>query len=302
MIDAIVTMPPHAGYIDEVLRHPIVSGIRLNVVMPIKGTLEETLKRLDAAARQYGKQLWIDLKGRQLRVVGYAEPPFTEIILSHAISVDTPVTAYFKNGEESATVLEADGNRLIMQDGPRRMVGPGESVNIPHPSLKIEGYFTAQDKQYIEAAARIGLHQYMLSFVESAGDGELLRKMDPAAIVAAKIESARGMHYVRGQYASSDGMRLMAARGDLFIELPKPHLVLAAAEDILRKDPHAIAASRIFDSLERSLEPSCADINDADNLLRMGYKTVMLGDQICMTRESVISGLNLLAAIAERYS
>ena len=31
---AIVTMPPYAPYLEEVAQHPIVSGIRLNTVMP----------------------------------------------------------------------------------------------------------------------------------------------------------------------------------------------------------------------------------------------------------------------------
>ena len=80
-----------------------------------------------------------------------------------------------------------------------------------------------------------------------------------------------------------------------------PHLVTRAVEGIVRKDPEAIVASRIFPSLSHTLEPSCQDIGDADNLLRMGYKTFMFGDDICMRRDSIISGLNLLTAMAEPY-
>ncbi len=93
----------------------------------------------------------------------------------------------------------------------------------------------------------------------------------------------------------------MAARGDLYAELKMPHDIIRAQELIAKKDESAIAASRIFTSLAYSLEPSCADIGDLDNLLRMGYKTVMLGDDVCMQRDSVMSALNLFGAIAERY-
>ncbi len=296
-INAIVTIPPYAPFIDEVVSHPIVSGLRLNTVMPIKGTLEDTLKRLQDKVCE--KDLWIDLKCRQLRVKNYGVPPFTEIELTHKISVETPVTAYFSDGKEHATVLEVDGNRLIMQEGPKRMVGPGESVNIPHSSLTIEGYFTDRDEEYIAAAKAVGLHRYMLSFVESAKDVELLRELDPQAEILAKIESLKGVQYVRKEWDKE--ARLMTARGDLYVEVRKPHDIIAVTEMMVKKDPTAIVASRIFPSFSQSYEPSCQDIGDVDNLLRMGYQTLMLGDDVCMKRDSVMSALNLLKEMGERY-
>lgn len=297
MISAIVTMPPYAPYIDEVLRHPAVSGIRLNTVMPVKEPLEELIKQLDSKAKKHRKELWVDLKCRQLRVKNYGVPPFTEIELTHRIRVETPVTAYFSNGTETATVLKVNGNKLIMQEGPRRVVGPGEAVNIPHRSLEIEGYFTDTDRKYIEACTKAGLHNYMLSFVEGQEDIDELYKLDPEAKIVAKIESQKGLSYAR----NCSRTRLMAARGDLFVEVAMPHKMIDALEGILKADPDAIVASRLFSSLSRGLEPSCEDIGDADNLLRMGYKTFMFGDDICMERDSIISGLNLFHAMAERY-
>lgn len=298
-ITAIVTMPPYAPYMAEVLRHSIVSGIRLNTVMPVKDSLEDVLKRLSDEAATHGKELWVDLKARQLRVTTYAVPPFTEIELSHRISVDSGVKAYFSDGKESATVAAVNGSKLIMLEGPKRVVGPGEAVNIPHHSLRIEGNLTDTDKRYIEAAVKIGLHNYMLSFVESQNDVEELKKLDSAARVVAKIESRKSLDYVANEWKGE--ARLMAARGDLFIELQMPHHIIPALEAILAKDKTAIAASRIFPSLAYSLEPASQDIGDADNLLRMGYRTLMFGDDICMQRDSIISGLNLLKAMAARY-
>ena len=296
-IKAIVTIPPYAPFIDEVVAHPAVSGVRLNTVMPTKGALEDLLKRLQDQVGE--KDLWIDLKGRQLRVKTYGVPPFTEIELTHNISVDTPVTAYFNDGKEQATVLEVDGNRLIMQEGPQRVIGPGESINIPHPSLKIEGYLTTTDQQYIEAGNKLGLTRYMLSFVESQDDVSAFNALVPNAQIVAKIESRKGLNYV--QTPGQKEARLMAARGDLYIELKKPHHIINAMENIIAKDPNAIAASRIFSSLTYSLEPSCADIGDVNSLMRMGYKTLMLGDEICQRRESVLSALNLLYEMNQQY-
>ena len=296
---AIVTMPPYAPYLKDVLKHPMVSGIRLNTVMPVKDSLEELVKRLHEETELFHKDLWIDLKCRQLRIKTYGVPPFTEIELTHNIKVETPVTAYFSDGREAATVLEVQGNKLIMQEGPKRVVGPGESVNIRHPSLAIEGYLTDTDKRYIEAGAKNSAKCYMLSYVESTADIEALKHLYADAIPIAKIESQKGITYVNNSW--NHEARLMAARGDLYTELAMPHHIIDAVETIVHKDTSAIVASRIFNSLAESLEPSCQDISDADNLLRMGYRTFMLGDDICQHRDSVISALNLLYALSENY-
>ena len=300
-IKAIVTIPPYANFIREVVKHPIAGGLRLNTVMPVKETdsLDTLLKRLDYEARDKGKDLWIDLKCRQLRVKGYWVPPYTVIKLSHKINVKTPVKAYFNDGREIATVLEVDGDKLITQEGPKRVVGPGEAVNILDPSLSIEGYLTDTDKRYIEAGLKVGIKNYMLSFVEKKEDINILNEYSNELNLIAKIESTKGMDYVENQWNKE--ARLMAARGDLYLELQRPHYIINAVEKIIKRDPNAIVASRLFNSLSESLEPSCEDIGDVDNLLRMGYKTFMFGDDICMHRDSIISGLNLLKAMTEKY-
>ncbi|MBI4095405.1 MAG: hypothetical protein HY438_00940 [DPANN group archaeon] len=293
---AIVTVPPYAPFIKEVAGHPIVSGLRLNTVMPTKEPLEELLRQLNEEA--CGKPLWIDLKGRQLRTVTYAVPPFTEIKVSHSIKVKTPVTAYFGNGDETATLVAVDGNKLIFQDGPRRVVGPGESINIIDRSLEIAGYFTETDLKYIEAAKKAGLHNYMLSFVESESDIESLVKLDKDAVAVAKIESQKGLNFVGKNYKSG---RLMAACGDLYVEVGRPHKILDAVEDIIAKDKNAIMASRIFPSLVDSPVPAFQDILAVGYAIRLGYETFMFGDEICMRRESILGGLNLLEHIANNF-
>ena len=293
MPTAIVTIPPYAPFIKEVARHPIVSGLRLNTVMPVKESLEKLLERLQEDAR--GKKFWIDLKGRQLRTTTYAVPPYTEVRISHNITVQTPVKAYFGDRTNTATIAAVDGDRLLFLDGPKRVVGPGESVNIIDPSLEITGYLTGTDKEYIAAARAAGLHDYMLSFVEGQQDIDDVRLLDPDANIVAKIESVKGIGYVKNKYKKD--CSLMAARGDLFLELEWPHHILEALDTILYADKNAIAASRIFASLAHSPEPSCEDITDAAYLLRSGYKTLMLGDEVCLQRDSVISALNLYAEV-----
>lgn len=291
-VSAIVTIPPYAPYIAEVAAHRIVNGLRLNTVMPLKESLPDLLKRLSG----YGKPLWVDLKGRQLRVVGAAIPPYTDVQLSHAITVDTPAWAFFSDGRESVEVIGVSGDRILLADGPRRLIGPGESVNIPDPSLRISGTLTATDRAYLAAMRELGLRNVMLSFCERASDAAEVRSLLPDVDLVQKIESIDGIKHAHATGAGHG--RLMAARGDLYVEVGQPHRVARAVEAIIAADPNAIVASRIFDSLAQHPVPSSADVGDVAHLLRAGYRTFMLGDTICFKRDTVIEALNLLEALA----
>ena len=72
-------------------------------------------------------------------------------------------------------------------------------------------------------------------------------------------------------------------------------------ESLVQRDPGAIAASRILPSLAQGYMPSCTDLGDVDSLIRMGYKTLMLGDDVCQKRDSVMSALNLLGEMVQEY-
>jgi pyruvate kinase len=291
-IRTIVTAPPYAPFLSEVAAHPLVAGLRLNTVMPVRGGPDEALARL----AELGQPLWVDLKGRQLRVVGAAVPPYSSITLSHKIEVPTPVVAFLSDGREQLSVAEVDGERLILADGPHRLIGPGESVNIAHPQLKILGTLTETDRLYLEAMRRRGLRQVMLSYVEEASDVDEVRALLPEAEVMLKIESRRGLAFVRREGARRG--RLVAARGDLFVEVERPHQILGAERAIVAADPDAVAASRLCESLVEHPVPSCADISDIALLISLGYRTFLLGDALCLRRETVLEALNLLGAVA----
>jgi len=294
-VRAIVTAPPYAAFLDAVARHPLVCGFRLNTVMPLKGGPADALDRL----RALGRPLWVDLKGRQLRVVGAAIPPYTEVRLSHPIRVETPVDAFFSDGNEHARIAAVDGDRIILEDGPRRLIGPGESVNIVHPSLEVEGTLTETDRAYLAAMRETDLKRVMLSYVESPADVEEVRGLLPEAEIMLKIETRRGLDYAR-QHGASQG-RLVAARGDLYVEVLRAHRVIGALRDIIAADPEAVVASRMFDSLAHHPVPASADIGDAAFLLSLGYRTFMLGDRVCLRRDTVLEALNLLEAVAGQF-
>jgi pyruvate kinase len=263
--------------------------------MPLREGPAEALTRLKA----FDQPVWVDLKGRQLRVVGAAIPPYTEVQLSHRIRVDTPVDAFFSDGKERVRVVAVDGDRIILEDGPRRLIGPGESVNIVHPSLEILGTLTETDRAYLEAMRSMGLRRVMISYVEKPSDFEEVQRLLPDAEAMLKIETQRGLDYARSHGASQG--HLVAGRGDLYVEVLRPHRIIGALKDIITADPEAVVASRIFDSLAQHPVPKSADIGDTAFLLSLGYRTFMLGDAVCLQRDTVLEALNLLEAVAGQF-
>jgi pyruvate kinase len=213
--------------------------------------------------------------------------------------VRTPIDAYFSDGRERVRVAAVDGDRLILEDGPRRLVGPGESVNIVDPSLRIEGTLTDRDRAYLDAMRDREMTRVMLSYVERDSDVAEVQTLLPGAEVILKIESQRGLAYARRRHSSQG--RLMAARGDLYVEVPRPHRIVSALRTIIEADPQAIAASRIFDSIARHPVPECADISDVAFLVTLGYRTFLLGDVTCLDRDTVLEALNLLEAVGGEF-
>ena len=291
-VGAIVTAPPYADFLPELAAHPLVRGLRLNTVMPLREPPEAVLERLGGL----GPPLWVDLKGRQLRVAEAGIPPYTEVRLTHPIHVGTPTDAWFSDGHERARIAAVDGDRLILTDGPRRLVGPGESVNIVDPWLRIEGTLTPRDRAYLEAMGKTGGRRVMLSYVERPSDAEEVRGLLPGAEVILKIENERGLTFAR-EHGAAHG-RLCAGRGDLYVEVVRPHRIVGALRTVVEADPEAIVASRLFDSLADDPVPSSADIGDAAFLMGLGYRTFLLGDAVCFRRDTVLAALNLLEAVA----
>ncbi len=291
-LSAIVTAPPYADFLGEVAAHPLVCGLRLNTVMPLKGDPIDALRRLAA----FGPPLWVDLKGRQLRVVGAAIPPYAEIRISHPVRVRTPVEAFLSDGRERIRIAAVDGDRLILMEGPRRLIGPGESINIVDGSLEIDGTLTEVDRTYLAAMGELGLKRVMLSYVESLSDVEEVRSLLPGAEIMLKIETRRGLAFAE-KHGAAYG-RLCAARGDLYVEVREPHRIIGAMRTIIDADPDAVVGSRLCESLVGHPVPDSADISDIAFLLGLGYRTFMLGDMVCLRRDTVIEALNLLDAAA----
>ncbi|MBI4861559.1 MAG: hypothetical protein HY815_15050, partial [Candidatus Riflebacteria bacterium] len=67
--------------LQRMVNHPDIGGVRYNVGARTALAPREVLARLAEIAQEAGKTLWIDLKGRQLRITKWADPTYGDIEL-----------------------------------------------------------------------------------------------------------------------------------------------------------------------------------------------------------------------------
>jgi len=297
---------PNQRFSRKSLQSPLIEAVRCNTGAPVISSKEQILKEFQNDF--YPIQIWVDLKCRELRIVKDAIIPRDYLELNHTIEVKTPTTMYYNEGKNSVIIDQINGETKIHVKPPKNFTGSetikfgkGASLNIPDDSLKIHDYLTKNDKEYVEAAKKIGIHNYLLSFVENVSDINELLNLDQKANIVAKIESKKGLKFVNKEYQTiQKDIRLLAARADLYIELDKPHEILKSLKLIIQKDPNAIAGSRLLESfVDLQKIPSCADFTDIGYLLEIGYNNFLLGDDICSNEMALNSAIGVFNAIFE---
>ena len=285
----------------------LTGGIRLNSAMIDNAELDTELQILpDLDVRV---PLYFDVKGQQLRVESVEPNPDNLVMtLNHPIWVDLhkPLPVLFKSGNDHAELVRIDkgGKRLIFNGGPHFMVNPGESIHIRHPSLRVLGQtFTEIEKLKIEKVRKFGFKKYYLSYVENQRMvDEFEELIGPDCEIMLKIENQRGLNFVRNEFQKRDNLKLVAARGDLFIELFKPHQILNAVKLIIDKDPEAVVGSRILLSIIKEPVPSCADLSELAWLYDIGYRNMLLCDELCLKEELLGVAVNVFEAFRDSYA
>lgn len=258
-----------------------VSEVRYNVGARSPLPPYETLEYLNSLCQDFGKKLWIDLKGRQLRIAQWAVPTYGDILLNHEIELEFPARIYFRN-DDSSEITHVSGNQIYIDPPPKHAVGMGQAVNIHAKNLNIKGYLTIEDMQYLVACNKLGIKNIMASFVESMEDIEEIQEYLLDANIVLKIESAKGLEFVRNTSQEVfEKYHLMAARDDMYINtVSNKANILKSLEMIIEKDKEAILASHLFASLEKSESVMLSDYSDVRLMQLMGYKNFMLSDGV----------------------
>lgn len=303
-LELMVTLWPSFPHFPRFSSDGRLSGIRLNSAMMTNPELETELEV--AAKSGASVPLWFDVKGRQPRVVEvHPNTERLDLTLNHRISVETPVEVLFKAAADWAVLdhLEDDGRRLVFDGGPKYLVRPGESLHIRHPSFVIHPpLFTEAEIKKIERVRQAGFRKYFLSYVEEQRDiDQFLELVGHDAEVMLKIESKAGLEFVAEKFKKRPNLTLVAARGDLFVEVGRPHEILPALKLIVEKDPEACVGSRILLSVIHEPVPSCADFCELAWLTDIGYRRMMLCDELCLKGDLLATALNAFEAFRRSY-
>ncbi|MBI3633703.1 MAG: hypothetical protein HY226_05435 [Candidatus Vogelbacteria bacterium] len=353
-IDLYPTLCPSFPHFERFATDTRLSGIRFNSAQIDNFELDKELEALKKLGRVV--PIYFDVKGRQLRVVKVDfNPNYLDLTLNHAISLDNPngVGVYFKAENDFAVLdrLEESGRRLIFKPGSISWkIKKGESVHILDPSLKVlPPMFIDEEKEKIKKIVKFGFKKFYLSYVcDQAYVDEFLKLVGKDAEVWLKIEDLAGLNYVANEFVKRPNLTLVAARGDLHVELIKPHLMAKALELIISKDPEACVGSRIMLSVipspgwreqemvknirkmlgadpggtsvdmidsERLRKivtpdlnriwppqvPACADFLELAWLYDIGYRKMLLCDELCLKQNLLEYAINAVESFARDY-
>lgn len=280
-----------------------LAGIRLNNPHWTPSELQSELTVASTAT----VPLYFDVKGWQLRVIKvHPNDEYLDIELNHPIDVPTPTPVIFKAGADGALLLriEEGGRRLIFRGGPKYIVKEGESLQIRHPALRVLGsQFTDQEIAKIDVAKAAGIKRFFLSYVSCASDVDCFRELvGPDAQILLKIESKKGLEFVSSSYRKRDNTRLVAARGDLYVEVDRPHDIMSALQLIIQKDPDAMIGSRFMLSVIHDEVPSCSDFLELAWVYDLGYRSIMLCDELCLKEDLLAVAINACESFKGNYS
>jgi len=300
-LSLMATLLPSFPHFKRFANDPRLQGVRFNTAMMDREELNKEL----SLAKNYNMPFYFDIKGRQLRVEEvYPHKTHLELELNYPIKVKTPVPVLFKAGEDEALLLRIEGNRLIFEGGPAYMVYKGESLHIRHPSLEvIAPRFRDFEIEKTLKAKEAGFKKFFLSYVESQNDVDEFRELvGKYAEIYLKIESKKGLEYVSTKFSKQDNLILVAARGDMYVEVDKPHDIVKALKLIIERDSEAIVGSRILLSIVDRPVPSCSDFCDLAYLYNIGYKNMMLCDELCLKEDLFPIAIDAFDQFRESYA
>jgi hypothetical protein len=302
-LEFFVTLWPTFPHFKRFVNDRRLSGIRLNSAMIKVSDLDKELEITKDAVGHV--PLYFDIKGRQLRVTEVVtNKKNLELTLNHPIQVETPTMVLFKAGADYALLNQIiDKRHLIFEGGPKYMVNPGESLHIRHPSLVVEGpTFLDYEVEKIAKARSAGFNRFFLSYVEQQKDIDEFREYVGDSEIVAKIENLHGLNYVKREFKKEPNLSLMAARGDLYVEVNRPLDILDAMRLIINKDPEASVGSRILLSTIHEPVPSCADLSEMAWLYDIGYRKMMLCDEICLKENLLSTAVNIMESFRRNYA
>lgn len=304
----VATLGPNSSDI-ETIQKMLEAGMtvaRINMSHGDHETHAKVIKNARAAAKRSGLPLAIlqDLSGPKIRIGDFETEEVTLIPGNSFILTTKPcvgtVEKAFVNYEKLPQEVKED-SILFLNDGKQKLrikkitkdeihtvvciggtIRGRRGVNVPDGDLSISS-LTPKDKKDLKFGLEQGVDFVTLSFVRTADDIHLLRKLigkDHNPAVVAKIETKHAIENLEDIVDAADV--LMVARGDLAIETPLQKVPLLQKK-IIKTANYAgkpvITATQMLDSMRISTTPTRAEVADIANAILDGTDAIMLSDE-----------------------
>ena len=203
--------------------------------------------------------------------------------------------------------LERESGRripiMIDLPGPRVQEKDGHTYN--HHAVSS---VTKHDEEFIKFAAEQGVEYIAVSFVGTADDIEMCRKIIEKnrgnQKIIAKIERKIALESLDEIIGAADAV--MVARGDLGNEVPLEQIPFVQ-EKIIRKAKAAgkpvIVATQMMLSMTENILPTRAEVTDVANAILEGADAVMLSEETAQGKHPVesVAMMEKIVLEAERH-
>ncbi len=236
----------------------------------------------------------------------------TRNVQGNALLLPTPVRALARDLKAGHQVLLDDGKvklRVIRVDGQdiRCVVEIGgrladhKGINVPSVALSVPT-LTPKDVADIAFGQRLGVDFVALSFVRSARDVSLARKLVSKlqTPLIAKIEKPQAVASLPAIVSAADG--IMVARGDLGVEVPLSTVPFLQKSMILTANAQGglvIVATEMLESMIEKPRATRAEISDIANAVLDGADALMLSGETAVGRFPVEAVQTMADVISE---
>lgn len=206
---------------------------------------------------------------------------------------------FLDDGRIQTRVVSLEGDELKVSVVAGGKLKRGKGVNLPDSSVA-GSVLSAKDRADLDVARAAAVDIVAVSFVQRPEDIEEVRALlGGSTLVFAKIERPQALNVIDEICRVSDGV--MAARGDLGVELPYEEVPLAQrkiAHAALTSGTMSICATEMLESMTQSSRPTRAEVSDVAAAVRDGFDAVMLSGETAIGVDPV-GAVRAMARIAE---
>ncbi len=198
-------------------------------------------------------------------------------------------------------VLSKDKANLFCEVVTGGMIGEHKGINLPGITTGIPAV-TEKDKKDLEFGLDMGIDFIAASFVRSAGDVRVLKRIlkrkGVDIPVISKIEKPQALEKLEEILDACEG--IMVARGDLGVELSPEKVPVAQKKMITlanQKRKMVITATQMLESMTEHPLPTRAEASDVANAILDGTDAIMLSGETSVGKYPV-QAVKMMARIA----